>query len=122
MKLRKVKIIVEDVENTSRRWTKALKGKSTFKSRNTEIISVSTWDILGKVFSSPRMELLSAIVKHKPESIAALSRIVNRDFKNVHSDVKFLADLGLIELKEKGPRKTLVPVPMYDEIEVGFAA
>jgi len=45
---------------------------------------------------------------------------LKRDFKNVYSDVVFLADLGLIELKEEGARKTLMPSVRFTGIEVDF--
>src|SRR5438445_689876 len=47
---------------------------------------------------------------------------VKKDFKNVYSDVRFLADLGLIELREEGPHKTLVPVARFSRIELPLAA
>jgi predicted transcriptional regulator len=46
----------------------------------------------------------------RPKSIAALARSLKRDFKNVYSDLMFLADLGLIELKEEGKRKRLIAI------------
>src|ERR1700722_14450000 len=104
MKLKTVRIIVEGHEETDKRWKKALKGRA--KSRtNEEVISVSSFEILGKIFSPTRLEILAFTHLLKPKSIADLSRLLKRDFKNVHSDVKFLADLGLIELREEGSRK-----------------
>ncbi len=40
----------------------------------------------------------------------------------LHTDVQFLADIGLLDLKEEGPRNTLRPVAKYKEIELPFAA
>jgi predicted transcriptional regulator len=40
----------------------------------------------------------------------------------VHADVRFLADLGLIDLREEGARNTLVPVVKYSEIELPLVA
>ena len=121
MKLKTVRIIVESVEDTSKRWKKALKGRT--KTRvNDEIISVPSFAILGKIFSPTRLEILAAIIITKPKSIADLSRLLKRDFKNVHSDVKFLADLGLLDLREEGARKTLVPVAKYKELKFPLSA
>jgi hypothetical protein len=47
---------------------------------------------------------------------------LQRDFKNVHADVVFLADLGLIELRAEGNRKTLVPIARFDGIEADLGA
>jgi predicted transcriptional regulator len=121
MKLKTVRIIVESHEDTNKRWRNAFKGRA--KSRaNEEVICVSSFAILGKIFSPPRLEILVAIPILKPKSIADLSRLLKRDFKNVYSDVKFLADLGLLNLREEGARKTLVPVAKYRELELPLSA
>ena len=121
MKLKKVKIIVEPIEQTHARWAAALKGKSP-KKGNEEIISVANWEILGRILSPPRLQILTMIPALKPKSISELAKAMKKDFKNVHSDVKFLADLGLVELREEGPRKTLVPIAKFDGIELALAA
>jgi hypothetical protein len=35
--------------------------------------------------------------------------------------VKFLADLGLIELREEGTKNALVPIAKFDGIDFGLA-
>lgn len=121
MRLKTVKIVVESFEMINERWKRALRGKLKSKGGG-EVISVGSWEVLGKVLSPPRLQILSLIPHLKPRSIAQLARAMKKDFKNVHSDVRFLADLGLIELKEEGPRKTLVPIAKFNEIELPFAA
>lgn len=121
MKLKTVRIIVESFENTNRRWKTALKSQGKRRASD-EVISVANFEILGKIFSPPRLEILAAIPVLKPKSIAELSRLLKRDFKNVHSDVKFLADLGLLALREEGARKTLVPIAKYGELELPLSA
>ena len=121
MKLKRARIIVESLDETNKRWLNALKGK--VKSRKgEETISLGSWDILGKLLSPPRLQILATIPYFKPKSIADLARKLKKNFKNVYMDVKFLADLGLIELQAKGVRKTLVPVAKYKEFELPFAA
>jgi predicted transcriptional regulator len=121
MKLKTVRIIVENIEVTNKRWRSALKGQIKGRASG-EVISVASFEILGKIFSSQRLEILAAIPVLKPKSIADLSRLLKRDFKNVHSDVKFLADWGLLNLREEGTRKTLVPVAKYRELELPLSA
>ena len=75
-----------------------------------------------RVFSPQRLQILASILALKPKSIADLARQLKRDFKNVHSDVRFLADIGLIDLREEGARKTLVPIAKFSEIEFPLAA
>lgn len=121
MKLKKVQIVVEPFAKVKKRWKKALQGKLKSKGR-LEVISVGNWDILGKVLSTPRLRILAAIPALKSHSIAQLAKALEKDFKNVYSDVKFLAGLGLIELKEEGNRKTLIPIARFRGIEFPLAA
>lgn len=121
MKLRKARIVVESLDETNERWIKALQGKVKGK-RDEEVISVGSWEVLAKVLSPPRLQILTAIPRIKPKSIAHLARELKKDFKNVYSDVRFLADLGLIELREEGARKTLVPIAKFSGIELPLAA
>ena len=113
MNLKRVRIAVEPFSRTHDRWKKALKGKSASRE---VVITVASCDVLGKVLSPQRLEILARIPVLKPKSIAALARSLKRHFKNVHSDVIFLADLGLIELKAEG--KTLMPIARFTGIEV----
>lgn len=121
MKLKKVKIIVEPIKKTNERWVLALKGKLLSKPGE-EMITVSSWDILGKILSPPRLQILSLIPVLQPKSISALAKAMKKDFKNIYTDVMFLADLGLIDLRKEGPKKTLVPVAKFDGIELELAA
>ena len=119
MKLKKVKIVVEEVDSTKRRWVSALRGKRT--GSGTAVISVPSWEVLGKVLSPPRLAILAAVPWLKPASIAALAKALGRDFKNVHGDVTFLAQVGLLVLRETGARRTLVPTALYSEIDLPLA-
>ncbi len=121
MKLKKAKIVVESIGQTSTRWASALRGKGHTKSGE-EVISVSSWEVLGRILSPPRLQILTVVPSLKPKSISALAKAMQKDFKNVYSDVKFLADLGLLELREEGRRKTLVPIAKFEGIELALAA
>lgn len=121
MKMKIAKIIVEPIEKTNERWKNALRGKIKQKKRE-EIISLASWDVMGKLLSPPRLQILAFITHFKPKSIADLARKMKKDFKNIYTDVIFLADLGLIELLEKGPKRTLIPVAKFSEIELPLVA
>ena len=121
MKLKRVRITVEPLSRTQSRWKKALAGKAVSDSTRA-VITVPSWEVLGKILSPRRLELLAHIPALKPKSIASLARSLGRDFKNVHTDVVFLADVGLIELKAEGKRKTLVPIARFAGIEVDLGA
>jgi predicted transcriptional regulator len=116
MKAKKAKIILQSVEDIKREWTKALKGKVKSKPKGDEII-VTGLDTIAKIFSKTRMEILQTIITQKPKSLYELAKMINRDFKNVHSDV------GLIKLKKTGnSRRGLQPIAKYSGIELDLVA
>jgi predicted transcriptional regulator len=52
-----------------------------------------------------------------------LAKLLGRDFKNVHTDVKLLADIGLLDLKETGnSRNGLIPLAKFSGIDLDWAA
>src|SRR5262245_18967311 len=103
MKLKKVKIIIHPLEDVKEEWKRAIKGEVDSIQKNKEIVFLSL-ESLSKVLSPARLVILTAVFKRKPKSIYALAKLVNRDFKNVHADVKFLAEAGLLDLKVQGVR------------------
>lgn len=121
MKLKRVRIIVQSVEDIKTQWGKALRGDVRSIQRSGTIVFTSL-EAVAKVLSPARLELLGAIFKEKPESIYALAKLVGRDFKNVHSDVKMLAEVGLLELRPTGKRDAVKPVAKYSGFEVDLAA
>ncbi|HME43493.1 MAG TPA: hypothetical protein VKF36_10440 [Syntrophorhabdales bacterium] len=67
-----------------------------------------------KVLTEKRLELLRTIKRRKPSSVYELSRILNRDLKNVLQDVAYLADLGIVNVEETKDKK--IPSVAYDRI------
>lgn len=53
-----------------------------------------------KVLSVERLKLLRAIKKDKPSSVNQLAKLLGRSQQNVHKDVHYLAELGIIDLKK----------------------
>ena len=122
MKLKKAKIIIRDLNEIKKEWKSALKGKSQQVQKNDEIIFTNL-ETAAKVMSRARIEILQSILKFKPRSIYELAKILEKDFKNVHTDVKFLCDVGLIELHEtEDMRNGLRPVARFSGIELDWAA
>ncbi|MFZ4404883.1 MAG: hypothetical protein ACOYOK_12340 [Pseudobdellovibrionaceae bacterium] len=115
MKNRKVLLVVESTTKAMDRAFAALT-KGSKVDKNIEIISFPDYATLGRVITGARLELLSNIKIMKPHSIQELARLVKRDFKNVYQDIRLLADFGLIELKESGPRKSAEPKAKYSQI------
>ena len=122
MKLKKAKIIIKNIKEVKSEWTKALKGQVKLVQKKDEIIFTSL-EAASKVFTKGRMEILQTILKENPRSIYDLAKILEKDFKNVHTDVKFLCDVGLIELKEsKDSHNGLRPIARFSGIELNWAA
>lgn len=122
MKLKKVKIVIQSLEDLKTEWKDALKGKlhGVEKKGSITFLSVET---VAKVLSQPRLEILATILRDHPKSIYALAKLVDRDFKNVHADVKLLAEVGLLELKTSGKKRSAVmPVAKYSGLELDLAA
>jgi predicted transcriptional regulator len=115
MKTKKVVLLVESQKKALDRAFLAVR-KPSLKYSGMEIISFPDFETLGRVITGARLQLLRTIRIEKPKSIQELARMVERDFKNVHQDVKLLAEFGLIEIVESGPRRSASPVAKFSEI------
>ncbi|MFC7157934.1 transcriptional regulator [Halomarina halobia] len=62
------------------------------------------------------LELLQVLVADQPESIRETARLVDRDVRQVHRNLKELEALGLIDFEQAGRSKR--PTVWYDRIEV----
>lgn len=92
-------------------WHRAERGE-TFEERH---LAFENWDILARVLTGKRMELLSHVRRHKITSIRALAKALQRDYSNVHADVQALSNAGLLESKPGSIRAN------YDSIETKIA-
>lgn len=73
-------------------------------------------DDVHRVTRPKNLELLRTIVQHAPESIRETARLVDRDVRQVHTNLEELESLHLIAFEEDGNRKR--PSVWYDAIEV----
>lgn len=74
------------------------------------------FDDIHRVTRPKNLELLRAIVQHDPDSIRETARLVDRDVRQVHTNLEELEALHLIEFERNGNRKR--PWVWYDAIEV----
>lgn len=75
-----------------------------------------------QVLTPSRLTLLHLIRTRHPRSIAALATLLGRDFKNVHADLKLLADLGLVNLEPGAHlRDSVTPTVPYERIQFEIA-
>ncbi|EMA54685.1 HVO_A0114 family putative DNA-binding protein [Halococcus salifodinae] len=76
-------------------------------------------DTAAAVFTDSTLALLRALNVHEPASIREAARLVDRDKKNVHDQLRKLAAHGIVEFVEEGNAKR--PIVAYDEIVFDFA-
>ena len=58
--------------------------------------------MLLSILTPCRLEILKKLRQQGPLSIRALSKNLERDYKNVHSDARALEDSGLLTRTEEG--------------------
>ena len=98
--MKEVKTVILDVaskQDVTRRSLEAFKGK-----KQRARISFGTPELLWKVLTAKRWELLKAMAGQGPVTIREVARRVDRDVKAVHSDVHALINAGLLDKTEKG--------------------
>ena len=66
------------------------------------VLSFEDLPLLLKTLTAARWVLLGALRKEEAASIYELAKRLERDYKNVHTDVTQLAAIGLIERAEDG--------------------
>ena len=66
------------------------------------LLSFADLPLLVKNLSPARWELLQRLKKAEPLSVYALAKLLERDYKNVHTDVSRLLELNLIEKNQDG--------------------
>jgi predicted transcriptional regulator len=105
-----VTIGIAAVEDTKARMLRAFEGRA-----QGAFISFATVELLWKVITPKRWELLRAMTGAGPLAIREVARRVGRDVKSVHGDVSALLKAGVIDRTENG--RIVFP---YDEIHVDF--
>ncbi len=67
-------------------------------------LAFESWDVLSRILTAKRMELLRYVRWHKVTSIRALAKALERDYSNVHADVQALTSAGLLDPADGGVR------------------
>jgi len=66
------------------------------------ILSFADLPLLAKTLTPARWDLLKRLAKEGPSTVYALARLLERDYKNVHTDVSRLLELKLLEKNQEG--------------------
>ena len=109
--MRKLLVEVMSDEEATKRMIRAWNEASAGKPVRTSTIAFGSMVELGALFSHKRMQLLQYVARHPGLSIRAIARALERDYKNVHTDVLELESNYVLQRGKTG----LVTTP-YDEI------
>ncbi len=75
------------------------------------------------IFTESRLRIIQTVKNKFPRSIYELAKLLKRDFKNVYEDVVFLAEIGILGIKEtKHGRKQKRPALLCENILFQIAA
>lgn len=94
-----VTLSVASRAEVSGRMRRALAGKD-----EGAFISFPSVDLLWKIITPKRLEILRALAGEEALSIREVARRVGRDVKAVHGDVRGLVDAGVVEETSAGVR------------------
>jgi predicted transcriptional regulator len=76
-------------------WNRRTEGRSPL-----HILSLADLPLLLRTLTAARWELLERLREAGPLSIYQLAKRLGRDYKNVHTDVSRLVEIGLIEKRD----------------------
>jgi predicted transcriptional regulator len=110
-----MKTVILEVRSPKEAMAEFARAWSTNKQQKSARISFASPELLWKVLSAKRWELLKALCGAGPVSIREAARRVERDVKGVHGDIVALIDAGLLNRVESGG----VEFP-YEAVKVEF--
>lgn len=97
-----MKTVTLDVRSPSAAMADFAQGWKSGKTQRTARISFATPELLWKVLTEKRWELLKALCGAGPVSIREAARRVGRDVKAVHGDVTALLNAGVLSRSDDG--------------------
>lgn len=120
LKVKRVRIGIKDLESALDDFVRTAEAiERGEKVRKRTGVYFTSLEAFRKVLTVQRMNLLRLIREEKPASLHQLARLSRRNIKNVSDDVKYLAQVGLIELKDSG--KKISALVNYDKILLEIA-
>jgi predicted transcriptional regulator len=120
MKIKKVKIGIRSVESVMEDFVKTAgaieRGEKVKKESGVYFTSLEAFR---KALTPQRLGLLRLIRESAPASLHELARLAHRNIKNVSDDVRYLAQVGLVDLRES--EKKVSARVSYDKILLEIA-
>jgi len=116
MTQQRIDIGVAEASSGYERFVKAWKKAESGASNTVEVhLNFEDLETLVSVLTPKRLELLRTLRKEGPVSVRALSKLLGRDYKNVHVDTSDLEAIDLIQRTEDD----LIVAP-WDVIDAHF--
>ncbi len=106
----KVTIGISSMEETKARMLRAFQGEE-----QGVFISFASPELLWKVITPKRWDVLRAMTGTGPIAIREVARRVSRDVKSVHGDIQVLLNAGIVDRAEDG--RVVFP---FVEVQVDF--
>ena len=124
MKTKRIKIQLKSLDGALNEFievaTKVKQGQKVTPKNATYVADAET---ARSIFTDSRMRIIQMLKNKSPGSIYELSKMLRKDFKNVYGDVLFLAEIGIVGLKEsKTGRKQKKPSLLCENILFQIAA
>ena len=110
-----MKTVTLDVRSSGESMADFVRAWKTGKAEKSARISFATPELLWKVLTAKRWELLKAMCGAGPMSMREAARRVERDVKAVHSDITALLNAGVLDRVEDG--RVIFP---FDAVKVEF--
>jgi predicted transcriptional regulator len=84
------------------------------------VLNFETYEDIERLMRPSTLGIIETIVTELPESIRDVAEKVERDYREVHRNLRELEELGVIEFKEMGQRKRPILRAGTEEIEFSF--
>lgn len=103
MSKRHIHIGTEDADRGFQRFANAWERADKDQITDSEVhLNFEDLSMLLSVLTPRRLEVIKKLRQQGPMSVRALSKLLERDYKNVHVDTRALNDVGLLERIDDG--------------------
>jgi len=105
MKVKRVKIGIKSMAKAMDDFVRTAEAVQRGERKKKEAgVYFTSLEAFRRALTPQRLNLLRLIREGKPASLHELARLSQRNIKNISDDVKYLAQVGLIELKDSANR------------------
>lgn len=110
-----MKTVILDVRSPEKAAQDFVRAWKTSKAQKAARISFATPELLWKVLTAKRWEILKAMCGAGPVTVREIAQRVDRDVKSVHNDLTALLKAGVLDRTEAG--QLVFP---YESVKVEF--